>query len=466
MFEFAKKFGVNEKLTFRLFPDPAQESYTLLVKKLKDNLVAAVISNNDKNSVQLNINDEIYIFSEADGGKWVTRTLLMQMHAYPLVILSIAEEPLPLTNLEQKPHAPVGDTEFTGEAQALAPNNGQNQAVAGQGGANSEEDDDLASVPGVTIKELAAEPERAPGQEGIRFGADDLDSLPDIDTSELEAEFNADIEDTLEKRRISFTTFPDMGKDEVALQEPLTSGIPGGPEEEDDISGMTIEKGGSLEIGSLDEEDETELAVEERAEPELLEVDVGEPIGEPEPLGEESLYVPTDETEDETPSEPESFHDFFTAYLTPTGSDISQVSAGFDADVPPEVKLSLDALTKRIERLEGALSSISGQPAEAPATACVSMAVVLAGLTQEGFRAVMDDTPMSGERFTVEIERPWKPPLFLKATAVAESSLRVNDITLVRFRFEGLDDAGRMAVLGYLDGRAGYFKSLTDIVKD
>src|SRR3990167_7067077 len=121
MFEFTKKFGVNEKLTFRLYPELAAESYTLLVKKVKDNLVAAVISNNDKNSVDMKVNDGIYLFSEAEGEKWVTKTLLMQRHAYPLVILSVAEEPWPQTpELEEKYPAPQDEIESTEQARAPA----------------------------------------------------------------------------------------------------------------------------------------------------------------------------------------------------------------------------------------------------------------------------------------------------------------------------------------------------------
>ncbi len=451
MFEFTKKFGVNEKLTFSFFSGPGDEAYTLLVKKVKDNLVAAVISNNDKNRVDLNVNDEIYLFSEADGVKWVTKTLLMQRNSYPLVILSVAEEPWELAP-DIKRQAPAPDGEIESAEQAQVP--GIDESEAG---------DDLTSVPGITIRELKAEPERAEGQEGMRFGAEDLDDLPDIDTSELEAELEADIEDTLEKGRGRFATSHDI-EDETAAPEPLGEAIPDEPREEEDLSGMTIEKDASLELGLLDEEEPAAPAVEKREEPEPLEVGEDEPEEEPEAGDKEYLYVPEDE--DETPAETEAFHDFFTAYLTPIGSGATAEPARLDVDVSPEVKRAIGALTERIERLEGALSTISGRPAAERVTAPARIAVVLAGLTEDGFKAAMEEAPMGGEKFTVEIDRPWKPPLFLKATAVAESSFSVNDITLARFSFEGLDDAGRTAVRNYLDGRAGYFKSLTDMVKD
>ncbi|MBF0292318.1 MAG: hypothetical protein HQK86_09190, partial [Nitrospinae bacterium] len=166
-----------------------------------------------------------------------------------------------------------------------------------------------------------------------------------------------------------------------------------------------------------------------------------------------------------TTSAPESFHDFFTAYLTPTGNDGSALYEGFDANVPLEVKLSLDTLAKRIEKLEGALSSISGRPAEPVAKPAVRSAVIIAELTEDGFKAVMDPAPSSGGLFTVEIDRPWKPSLFLKATAVGESSYNINGVTLARFRFEDIDDEGLMAVRAYLDGRAGYYKTLTGLIE-
>jgi len=462
MFEFTKKFGVNEKLAFRLYPELDAESYTLLVKKVKDNFIAAVISNNDKNSVDMKVNDEIYLFSEAEGGKWVTKTLLMQRHSYPLVVLSVAEEPWAIIpQREGKSPSSNGDVESTEQADSTAVGA---EDEAGPMAVKGDENDDLASMPSITIRELNAEPERTSGQEGMRLGVEDLDSLPDIDTSELEAELNADIEDTLEKGRVSFITSHDI-EDEAEVVAPLAAGTPAEPEEEDDLSGMTIEKGGILAIGSLDEEKAAEpvVAVEPWAGPEILEVDVGAPQTEPEPLDKESLYIP--EAENDFPAASEVFHDFFTAYLTPAGDGVA-APIGLDADLSPEVKRALGALTGRIERLEGALSSISGEPVTVPLTASERIAVVLAGLTEGGFKAVMEAAPMSGERFTVEMDRQWSPPLFLKAVAVAESSFSVNDITLVRFSFKGLDEAGRMAVRAYLDGRAGYFRSLTDLVKD
>lgn len=469
MLEFKKKFSVNEKLVFRLYPELAAESYTLLVKKVKENLVAAVISNNDKNSVELKVNDEIFLFSEAQGEKWVTKAFLMQRHSYPLVILSVAQEPWPLAQeVGEKPSSPDGDVESTDQA-GFAGFNVDSQAGAAPIELD-ENDDDLASVPSITIRELNAEPTRASGQEAMRLGVEDLDGLPDIDTSELEAELKTDIEDMLEKGRVSFIP-PHSIEDETALAEPLTAGMQGEAAEDDGIDGMTIEQGGSLAIGSFDEDDVAEPVAEKLAEPEepeLLETDIGEPVAEPgEPDDEESLYMP--EAENDTPAEPDLFQDFFTVYLTPV-EDWAAEPVGLDADISPGAKRALDALTERLERLEGALSSISGggitvPPIATPSTASSRIAVVLGGLTEDGFKVVMEDAPISGERFIVEMEKQWRPPLFLKAVAVAESSLSINDILLVRFRFEGLDRAGRMAVWAYLDGRAGYFKSLTDAVK-
>lgn len=470
MFEFTKKFAVNDKLTFRLYPELVAESYTLLVKKIKDNLVAAVVSNNDKNSVNPSINDEIYLYSEANDRNWVTKTLVMQTNAYPLIILSIAEEPRALTpSLETKPRSLVGDIESTEQAHSPTISAGKSKTVATKETVKSDDDDDLTTMPSITIRELTAEHDRAQGQEGMRFGAEELDTLPDIDTSDLEAELDADIEDTLEKRLRSFTALPDT-KNEAPSPEPLISGIVSEPEMEDDFSDMTIVKDRSLEMGDFEGDDEATVAVEEPAEQESLELDIDEPQGGLETLDEERLPADKVETEEETEeattSEPEPFYDFFTAYLTPAGNGVSELYGGFDADVPMEVKLSLDALAKRIEKLEGALSSISGRPAEPVAKPAVRSAVIMAGLTEDGFKAVMDSAPMGGELFTVEIDRPWKPSLFLKATAVAESSYNLKDITLTRFRFEDINDEGLMAVRAYLDGRAGFFKSLADLFKD
>lgn len=418
MFEFSKKFGVNDKLAFRLYPELLAESYTLLVKKVKDNLVAAVVSNNDKNSVNPNINDEIYLFSEANGRSWVTKTLVMQTNAYPLMILSIAEEPWALApDIEEETHAPVGDLESAEHAYPPAVNDVKSYPAAGKGTVKSDDDDDLSTMPSITIRELTAEHERAQGQEGMRFGSEDLDALPDIDTSDLEAELDADIEDTLEKRRKSFTASPDV-KDEEPSQEPLVAGLMTEPDDEDDLSDMTIVKDRSMEIGDFEEDDIATLEVGKPGEQKPLELDIVEPQGEPEALDEERLYVGEVEAEDEAPLATEPFHDFFTAYLTPV------------------------------------------------ANPAVRTAVVMAGLTEDGFKAVMDEAPMSGARFTVEIDRPWNPSLFLRAMAVAESSYSVSGITLAQFGFEGLDNAGRMAVRAYLDGRAGYFRSLADLARD
>ena len=465
MFEFTKKFGVNDKLTFRLYPELVAESYTLLIKKIKDNLVAAVVSNNDKNSVDPKINDEIFLYSEAGGGNWVTKTLVMQTNAYPLIILSIAEEPWAITPAPAiKPHAMLGDIESAEHSQPPAVGVGKGNVVSGKFTVKSD-DDDLTTMPSITIRELTAEHDRAQGQEGIRFGADELDTLPDIDTSDLEAELDADIEDTLQKRLRNFATEPEVENEEPS-PEPLVSESASEPEEEeDDLSDMTIVKDRDMEIGDLEDDDDDAPAVEKQAEPESLELDIDEPQEAPEALEEEPTYAVSVESEVETASAPEPFRDFFTAYLTPIGSDGSELYGGFDTGVPLEVKVSLDALAKRIEKLEGALSSISGRPAEPVAKPAVRSAVIIAELTEDGFKAVMDPAPAGGVLFTVEIDRPWKPSLFLKATAVAESSYIVNGVTLARFRFEDIDDEGLMAVRAYLDGRAGYYKTLADLIE-
>ena len=103
-----------------------------------------------------------------------------------------------------------------------------------------------------------------------------MESLPDIDTSELEAELDADIEDTLEKGRVRLTTFHDIG-DETAAAEPLAEEIPGQPLGEDDLSDMTMEKDASLDLGLGDEEETAAPTVEKRTEPEPLEVGEDEP---------------------------------------------------------------------------------------------------------------------------------------------------------------------------------------------
>ncbi|MBI4667119.1 MAG: hypothetical protein HY751_12005 [Nitrospinae bacterium] len=483
------KFEVNEKIQFRLTPDPGDEGYVCLVKKTKDNLVAIVISNNDKSRVTLDAGDDIYLFSESDGEQWITPARLNQKQSFPLVILGITGEPFSISGEARRkmPPAPLDEIEKIDEDLTVltAPEETESLEVEPPAPARGEYsldtqaeepldvdlEEDLSAIPGITSQELSKEEEPDNRQASIPMVAGvELEDLPEIDTSELEAELDADIESTL------------AGGPGDALNDEDSGGPPLMGARDDDLesldeelSGLEVNKDVSLDLGDIDD---TTIIVPPPARERKRRV---EPEPRPEPEEEETavLFVP----EVRYTGAEQEFHDFFGLFVTPLGEQEAgkisaavgageEVSPGLSDSVisgglDPVTRQAFTVFTGRLERLEKALVQITGEDNTTPtASAAPRIGAVCARLGDSYIQAAMDDAPLTGGRFLIEVDRPWKPSLSFRAVAVAESSFSVNDVTLARFVFERLSPGAGDQIAEYLEKRKAYFNALASLVRD
>ncbi len=102
--DLSNLFPVNKKIAFRLSSEPDEENHYCLVKKTKDSLVAVVVSNKDKNSLFLNIGDNLLFLSEREGETWVTPLKVAQNQSHPLIILHVEGEASPMAPGEETDH--------------------------------------------------------------------------------------------------------------------------------------------------------------------------------------------------------------------------------------------------------------------------------------------------------------------------------------------------------------------------
>lgn len=220
----AEWFKVNEKVTFRLSAGETGESYTCLVKKIKDNLVAVVISNRDKQRLRLSVSDDIYLFKEWDGEYWVIPSELKQRQSYPLIVLALSEEPRllsPVHELEgMTTPAPMDEIELIDSDHMMgvpevseAPEPEKPGVSLAKKPMESWEEEPVAmedmsesldEMTGITIRELQNEPATMERKETPSVPAMALDDLQEIDTSELAGSLEEDINVTRSKTEDDF----------------------------------------------------------------------------------------------------------------------------------------------------------------------------------------------------------------------------------------------------------------------
>ncbi|VAX20489.1 hypothetical protein MNBD_NITROSPINAE01-271 [hydrothermal vent metagenome] len=102
--DLSNLFPVNKKIAFRLSSEPEGENHYCLIKKTKDPLIAVVVSNKDKNSLSLNIGDNLLFLSEQKGETWVTPVKVAQNQSHPLIILHVEGEASPMAIGEETDH--------------------------------------------------------------------------------------------------------------------------------------------------------------------------------------------------------------------------------------------------------------------------------------------------------------------------------------------------------------------------
>ncbi|MBI5816281.1 MAG: hypothetical protein HZB29_11805 [Nitrospinae bacterium] len=432
------KFAVNDKLVFRLSPEQSAESFTCLVKKIKDRLVAIVVSNKDKSRVNLAEGDTAYLFSDDGAAKWVTPLKLAQRQTFPLMIFTINGEPSRAqTGSVENPPAPMDqiesiDTDLGTPAEEIpavevrAEDETPKETFDGK--MADTEMDRLDEMVGVTIRELESSESPPKRQETMPWNPDMLEDISEIDTSELEAELNADIEEALAMEV------------EAGIAPPEPAAEAHEYSNEDDLKDMRLVHDRSFELGELDT-DQTTISppkAEQPAgqeEPGLEVIESGAPPVEmeyhpaPELMGGDDAYsVPAQPSEDlyvpesaDGSEQPGTFHDYFGLALT------------------------------WLDDKSGTTIKTWG---------------VCATLSPQGALIATDNMPPEGARGYIEVERAWAPRLKFSAVGEVESSFGVDNATFVKLRFTALSPEAVDSIRDYLENRMALFRAIRRIAKD
>ncbi len=166
-----------------------------LVKKVKEDLVAVVVSNKDKSRISLQVDDRVFLFSNIDDEQALTQASVMQNNQFPLLILKLSDT----TETEEAPGAPVllppsgeereeeevGDEPDEGvgeeieEERALPAPVGEIEAIGGQ---------QVLEMPNQGIESNEGYPPPAPMEHIENVGEVDEEEISSADTDEEDCE--------------------------------------------------------------------------------------------------------------------------------------------------------------------------------------------------------------------------------------------------------------------------------------
>jgi len=491
--DFSDLASVNQKLTFSLTSDVEAQKHSCLVRKIKGDLMAVVISNRDKGQLALSVDDDIYFFHDLNDETCVTRARIAQNQSYPLVIVDMAGEPVPITGRKQAPLPEMLEGIESVENDHLVP-----QPV-------SEPAADLSDTESMEIEPIDETPENELLSELTRPGAqdktgeevvktdngqieglfvepvdmddlividDELVEIPDIDTSELEAELEADIADSLDEKveetdlKENEQVYDNLDKlDEVYAN--------------DSLDDMEIDDNELLDIGEISQQ---ELDSEAGDSDVSAEKQIESPVAFERPGGQEM-----------TP-----FEDFFDFEFVVVDSETAEKLEGIISKYSSAQRFSFDAaeeiedldfqqsgdkdgsgvketsflknLLTRANRAENrtgrflenadtnqlSLDSAASEEQSDPVRSAISLKIDTTGI-----HAALDEPLPDGACALLMVDRRWSPPLRFDAVAVLlDSETGANGISSGRFRFIAIhpDDAG--SVDDYLRRGSEYFKLL------
>lgn len=473
-------FIVNRKLFFGLSPDPEGDLYACLVKKIKGSLVAVVVSNRDKDKIDIDAADNLYFHGNWDGRSWITPMKIAQKNSYPLLILTVAGEPIPIAVEEEaEPPAPTEEIESIGLDNNL-PGETEGEPLFGapsadetpEGGflAPRDEAADIESAEDeeITEDELQFEP---PGPM-VNAIDDDLSDAREIETDELEERLDEDIRETFgeedEYGRADAAIDTENAGDDLSdmfiapKNEELNLDISDGPREP--FGADDIESGGG------------DIFADTRIErPDTPAYRSPSQAGRAEPSFED---------EEEAP------HDFFGLYVHPIGGEmVEKVSeairsgepplqgreaaasrprrgAGLPEDLEGPAREALETVISRVSRLEEMFSGDSGEAAGDEPAREERIGAVCLDLDEWRMTLAMEKPVEEGAFALILVDRPWIPPLRFHAVAEAESSRRSGDMSVTDFRFTAVSPEGREGITAYLSNRAESFKRLKDALND
>ncbi len=512
--EFFEFFSVNDKLAFSLSSDLEADRYACLVKKIKSNLMAVVISNRDKGKLTLSTDDEIHLIHDHDDETWITPAKLVQSQSYPLIIVKISGEPGPVSG--------HGGSELTmGSAEVESIENDhiveepQGEPVASAPDIDIDPAHSIDETPGneflidegaspekeLEVEEIGDKELEARSEGVLELGdldndvdvvSSELDEIPDIDTSELEAELEADIEVSLGENADQVEAEGQIELDESLLGAEAES-------VDDGLDDMETAQSQELDLKEVGESEPAEAPP--AAEPDvdstpLEEAETVETLDEAPALHESSIETKTAVPEPEGPRI-KPFEDFFGFEYIVVDAETAEKLEGiinkfssaqrvsFDAadeiddldlgeNIDSALKDTLKSLLSRVARIENIVGRFSGGDAfqarlsfgglfsegeEDPLRKAVCLTI-----DRSGIYAAIDEPLPDGACVLLLVNRQWNPPLHFDAVAVLlESETKENGVSAGKFRFTAIHPDDSQAILDYLERGPGYLERLKEV---
>lgn len=492
--DFSDLVAVNQKLSFSLTSEIEAHKHSCLVKKIKGALMAVVISNRDKDKLSLSVNDDIYLFHDHNDETWITRARIAQNQSYPLVILDMIGEPVPVAGRKEDLLPAVADRIESVENDHLV----SESVVEPAGDLSGIESMSIEAVDETPENELLAESLQSEAEE-VSAGAvvntdtgesdnvlvepvdmddvivfdDELADIPDIDTSELEAELEADISDSLEEK----VEAPDLQE-----KERVYDNLDGLEEiyADDSLEDMEIDQSESLDIGEIGHQ-----------EPALETDDSHQPV-------ESNLESPAD-IEEPAGAEAGPFEDFFGFEFVVVDSETAEKLEGVISKYSSAQRLSFDAaeeiedldfmesgggddnglketlkgLLTRVARVESTIGRFAGSAynnqlsfgnAISEGRSDPIRSAICLKIDRTGIHAALDGPLPDGACVLLMVNRQWNPLLRFDAVAVLlESETDESGVSTGKFRFTAIhpDDVG--SVDDYLRRGSEYFSLLKQL---
>ncbi|VAX22401.1 hypothetical protein MNBD_NITROSPINAE03-27 [hydrothermal vent metagenome] len=478
--DFSDLTSVNQKLTFSLTADVEAKQHSCLARKIKGALMAVVISNRDKGRLTLSVDDDIYFFHDLNDETCVTRARIAQNQSYPLVIVDMIAEPVPISGPKEPPLPSMLEGIESVENDHLVMPEPVAEPTAGLSGIESIDVEPVDETPENELlseslqpgaeEEVGGEPpETDAGKSGellvervdmedVIVLDDELMNIPDIDTSELEAELEADIADSLEEK----VEETDSQESERAYGE-----LDGFEEvyADDSLEDMEIKQSELLDIGEIGGQEPVSEADGARKSSESH---VQSPEALKEPVGVEA----------------EPFEDFFGFEFVVVDSATAEKLEGVINKYSSAQRLSFDAaeeiedldfsenndedddgvkeafslknLLTRAGRVENRAERFSGNAADNQLSFVSEISqgrsdpirsAICLKIDKTGIHAALDGPLPDGACVLLMVNRSWNPPLRFDAVAVLlDSESGANGISSGKLRFIAIhsDDAGSL----------------------
>ncbi len=490
-------FSIDSKAIFSLSSTPRAEKYTCLVKKIKENLMAVVISNRDKEMVSLSLGDEIFFFAERDGEAWIMGSKLIQDQSFPLIIVSITGEAEPYLVNQNAPSDVSGEVESaendhvvdSSEMETLEYTPDTREDADGWSDETpsnqfSKEDDLLVNeLKDEEIESMPEEPVKPSGPEDEFYRIDkELEDIPDIDTNDLDAELEVDIERSLDKSPVD-SLFTDDETPKEESQEPQAEQPPEHPPEQiDDIfDEMEITEPAEVDLGDIDELTSPKEGLSDDAQ-ELTEEDTT--------ARQDELFADGADDNGAIKTQNEFTEDFFgfsfliidsraaerlegviikhsTAERTALDQAADLEGLDMGDDVPDNLKNAINTTLARVSRLESvvthylghdmlsaemSLGGLNAEKAKKPLRKAVCLSIDRAGAL-----VALDKPLHDGTNVLMFVDRPWEKQLRFDAIAVVfESETSENGIHTAMLRFVAIHPDDAFLIDDYLSGWSSF----------